>query len=238
MSGGIIAAGEGSRLRAAGFDCLKPLLPVSGRPLIAYTIGNLLSCDLEPVSLIFSEAAAGCEAKIRSLFPEADFRVTIRTTPSSLESFREVLRLSPEGPVVVTTVDCFCPPKVFRKFIDFARERMEHCDEPPVVLGVTRTFDDEKPLWVRRVRGDAAGRIAEISDEAGDAVTAGLYVIPEAVKRYAPPAGTSRLRNYLKWLVKEGTPMCSVELEEVIDVDRAEDVAAAEALALRSKTVC
>ena len=34
LQGGIIAAGEGSRLRADGYRVSKPMVPVAGRPLI------------------------------------------------------------------------------------------------------------------------------------------------------------------------------------------------------------
>jgi NDP-sugar pyrophosphorylase family protein len=37
LMGGIIAAGEGSRLRADGFRVSKPMVQVGGRPLIDHT---------------------------------------------------------------------------------------------------------------------------------------------------------------------------------------------------------
>ena len=43
MRGGIIAAGEGSRLRQAGYTEPKPLVPVAGTPLIERVIGNFLA---------------------------------------------------------------------------------------------------------------------------------------------------------------------------------------------------
>ncbi len=47
----------------------------------------------------------------------------------------------------------------------------------------------------------------------------------------APPAGLGRLRDYLAWLHRSGEPMYGEIVETVVDVDRAEDVALAEALA-------
>src|SRR5207245_2545304 len=43
--GGIIAAGDGSRLRAAGFAMPKPLVPVAGVPLIEWVIGNFVAAE-------------------------------------------------------------------------------------------------------------------------------------------------------------------------------------------------
>ena len=39
MKVGILAAGEGSRLRAGGFHMPKPLLPIAGVPLIGRLLG-------------------------------------------------------------------------------------------------------------------------------------------------------------------------------------------------------
>ena len=38
IRGGIIAAGEGSRLRADGYRVSKPMVPVAGRPLIDHAL--------------------------------------------------------------------------------------------------------------------------------------------------------------------------------------------------------
>ena len=62
-------------------------------------------------------------------------------------------------------------------------------------------------------------------------MTAGIYVFPEKVRRLAWPAGLGRLREYLAWLARDGQPIEALEIEKVVDVDRAEDVAAAEELA-------
>jgi NDP-sugar pyrophosphorylase family protein len=43
LSGGIIAAGDGSRLRQAGWTVPKPMVPVAGVPLIESTIRNFVA---------------------------------------------------------------------------------------------------------------------------------------------------------------------------------------------------
>jgi hypothetical protein len=40
LAGGIIAAGEGSRLRQSGFAMPKPMVPIAGVPLIESVIRN------------------------------------------------------------------------------------------------------------------------------------------------------------------------------------------------------
>ena len=61
-----------------------------------------------------------------------------------------------------------------------------------------------------------------------------MYLLSERVRRMEPPAGLGRLREYLAWLVESGEPMYGDVIETVVDVDRAEDVALAEALAART----
>jgi NDP-sugar pyrophosphorylase family protein len=62
-------------------------------------------------------------------------------------------------------------------------------------------------------------------------VTAGIYLVPERVRRLSPPPAVRRLRDFLAWLLRRGEPMYAVTLPAVVDVDRAEDVALAEAMA-------
>jgi NDP-sugar pyrophosphorylase family protein len=65
----------------------------------------------------------------------------------------------------------------------------------------------------------------------GDFVTAGIYVFPERVRELSPPETVGRLREFLSWLVDSGEPVLGISIPEVVDVDRPEDVALAEALA-------
>ena len=58
-------------------------------------------------------------------------------------------------------------------------------------------------------------------------MTAGLYVLP-AHRPAEPAGGFDRLRDYLGWLVTSGHPVYGVVMGRVFDVDRPQDVAAAE----------
>ena len=97
------------------------------------------------------------------------------------------------------------------------------------VLAVTRYVHDEKPLWVNLARH---GRVSAIGGSRGDAVTAGIYVFPEKVRTLGIPPTLGRLREFLAWLAREDHPIEAVEIKKVVDVDRVEDVAAAEEMAL------
>jgi NDP-sugar pyrophosphorylase family protein len=228
LTGGIIAAGEGRRLRADGWLVPKPLVPVAGVPLLEAVVRNFLAAGIEPVTIIVNEQARGCVEWSRTRFPDVDLRFIVKTTASSLESFAEVAAADLPGPMLISTVDAWCHPADFLRFVAAATAR------PPAaaVLAVTPLVADENPLWVTLGEG---GRVRRVGGRAGDVVTAGLYLIPEALRRQPPPRGLARLRDFLAWLVERGETVYAETIETVVDVDRSSDVALAESLGQASR---
>ncbi len=224
VAGAVIAAGEGSRLKELGVA--KPMIEVGGVPLIAHVLGNFEAAGIASAAVIFNEAEKGCAAFVRERFGQLVSTIVVKTTRSSLESFREVLDVAPPGRILVSTVDAFCLTKDFVSFVRRAEKRPSHS----TVLAVTGYVHDEKPLWVTMTR---AGRVTVVGGASGDAVTAGIYVFPEKVRRLGIPASLGRLRDFLAWLAKSGEPMEALDIPMVVDVDRPEDLAVAQELAKR-----
>jgi len=225
LAGAIIAAGEGRRLREAGWTMPKPLVPVAGVPLLASTIENFRAAGVASIVVIVNEQAKECDTWARSRFPGLDLRVIVETTGSSLDSFRRVLSACGSGArVLVSTVDAWCRPADFAAFAAAAMRRPERAS----VLGVTALVADEKPLWVTLGPG---GRVTALGGRRGDLVTAGLYLVSERVRAAVPPPGLPRLRDYLAWLWRSGEPLYGEIVPDVVDVDRPGDVALAESLA-------
>ena len=224
IRGGIIAAGEGSRLRQAGYAVPKPLVPVAGMPLIGRIIDNFLAAGIRSLVIIFNEEGRECERWVRSHYADLDFDIILKTTASSLESFLTVAERIKEGPVLISTVDAWCSPDDFKVFVKEARRR------PPedTVLAVTPFVADERPLWAAL---DQSGRVTSLGGDTGTMVTAGLYLVPERVRRLSVPQGFTRLRDFLTWLVASGEPVFGIPIQTVVDVDRGEDVLLAEAVA-------
>jgi len=220
-AGGLIAAGEGSRL--ASFGRPKPLVEVAGVPLLARVLSNFEAAGIARVAIIFNENEEDCAAFARARFPDLVRTIVLRSTPHSLESFRTILRISPPGRLLVATVDTICAPGDFAAFARAAASAPE--DE--TVLAVTPLVADEKPLWVE---SDADGRIRRVGGPSGDAVTAGIYAVSERARAKTPPSSLGRLREYLGWLCEAGEPMRAVSIGKAVDVDRPEDVRLAEAL--------
>jgi NDP-sugar pyrophosphorylase family protein len=226
VTGGIIAAGEGRRLREAGFTVPKPLVPVAGVPLLEGVVRNFLAAKIDALTIILNEDERDCVEWLAGRFPELRTRVIVRTTASSLESFTRVLAAAPAGPIVVSTVDAWCRPADFVGFVDAARRRPADA----VVLAVTPLVDDESPLWAVL---DDDGRIRSLGGPSGNVVTAGIYLVPERVRKLAPPPELGRLREFLAWLVRRGEMVYGETIERVVDVDRLVDVSLAESIARR-----
>lgn len=229
-SGGILAAGEGRRLREAGWPVPKPLVTIAGVPLIEHVLGNLLAAGVERIAVIFNSEEEDCVRFVRSRFPREHIEILVKTTASSFESYKEISAMLWRGPALVSTVDAWCSREAF---LEFARRAAETPKEA-TVLAVTPFVADEKPL---RVTLGSDGRITSIGGEAGDAVTAGIYLFPEHVRSLRAPETLGRLREFLAWLVQRGEPVLGIPIETVVDVDRPEDVRLAEAFASRLKSV-
>src|SRR5262245_49506793 len=218
LHGGIIAAGDGSRLRRDGFAVPKPMVEVAGVSLIEAVVRNFGAAGIASLVVIVNERDAHCATWVRERFPHLDIRFIVKTTASSLESFREVTAVPEGGPMLVSTVDAWCRPADFARFAKAAMER----PAGSVVLAVTPLVADEKPLWVDL---DPDGRVRALGGATGAFVTAGLYLVPERVRRLTPPGHLGRLRELLMWLHAQGEPMFGQVIPAVVDVDRAEDVA-------------
>lgn len=221
-AGGVIAAGRGSRLKSLGVP--KPMVEVAGVPLIDHVLDNFQSAGVVSAAVIFNSAEEGCAAYVKERYGTLVSKVVVKSTRSSLESFRQILAAAPKGRLLVSTVDAFCPREAFLRFAKAAART----PSDTTVLAVTGFVEDEKPLWVTTTR---KGRVTAVGGDSGDAVTAGIYVIPERVRRMRIPDSLPRLRDFLAWLCKSGEPMQAVAIGKVVDVDRAEDLESAEELA-------
>ncbi|HEX3064759.1 MAG TPA: NDP-sugar synthase [Dongiaceae bacterium] len=220
-AGGIIAAGEGSRLRAGGWSGSKPLLPIAGRPLIAHSLERFRDAGIARIAVIINEESPDSRLWLEREGKAFNLDLVVRSTPSSYASFRIVAERLAGQAAVITTVDSIMAAADFRRFL------IEAAKAPAgsFVLGLTTHIEDEKPLWVSL---EPNGRICALGEPNSGLVTAGVYVLP-ALRPVEPAGGFARLRDYLGWLVASGHPVHGVVMGEVFDIDRAEDVASAEA---------
>jgi NDP-sugar pyrophosphorylase family protein len=220
IQGGIIAGGLGTRLRADGYRVSKPMVPVAGRPLIDLALDRFWAAGIRRVTIIINEASDDCRQWLRNHARDFDLDLIVSTTPSSYAGYHVVANRLVGAPAVITTVDAVMPIHDFCSFVESARDRAGNA----VALGLTNHVDDENPLWAML---DADGRVRQLGGH-GTHVTAGLYWLP-AQRPPAPTTSFARLREYLGWLVAEHPPVHGIVLPCVFDIDRAGDIAAAEA---------
>jgi len=226
FAAGVIAAGEGSRLAASHPSTVKPLVPVAGRPLSHWVAGTLRAAGARSLTVLTNSRGGAVAPSLAAAFPGLAFDFLSRDTSSSYESFRLVSRrlAETEDSFLISTVDALVPPADVERF--WTECRAARADAG---LALTAHVDDEKPLWADV---DAAGRITALGDDARakKLVTCGLYFMTKAAAARLPePAAHARLRDFWRSLISAGARVAGPVLSKTLDVDRPEDVLAAEA---------
>src|SRR5215467_4075049 len=65
----ILIAGQGSRLRGANKNCLKPFVPVLGRPLLSYTLEALRWVGISTAYFVVGYESERVITKAKELIP-------------------------------------------------------------------------------------------------------------------------------------------------------------------------
>lgn len=225
MAAGIIAAGDGSRLAGSRGDVVKPLIAVAGRPLAHWVVDGLSFAGATSMTVLTNGRGGKVPPSLTSAFPNVEFDFITADTCSSFESFRLVaLRLAARAEdFIISTVDALIPPAEVAAFAFECRSAKADAG-----LALTRHVDDEKPLWVDV---DEVGLVTAAGERAETrrAVTCGLYYMTRAATSRLPEAvAHGRLRDFWAELVVSGARVSGVLLSKTLDVDRPEDLDAAE----------
>jgi NDP-sugar pyrophosphorylase family protein len=228
LRAGVIAAGRGDRLKP-GMNCLKPLVPISGRTLIERVLASIGTASATEVVVIINEASQAVQGHVSALDWPFAIRWIVETTPSSMHSFLRVLESLAEsgdpGPFLISTVDTVAAPGAFAQFVDEGRNHAE----ADVTLALTAPGDDEKPLLVS-LEGSRVSAMGE-AVVASPYATAGYYLVRPSILREAAQArllGLGALRAYFSLLLERGYRIEGIPVGESMDVDRPIDVVAAE----------
>ena len=65
----ILIAGQGSRLRGANKNCLKPFVPVLGRPLLSYTLEAISCAGIHAAHFVVGYESEKVMAEAKQLIP-------------------------------------------------------------------------------------------------------------------------------------------------------------------------
>lgn len=224
---GIIAAGDGNRIKEEGSRVAKPLVKIEGEPMIGRLIRIMEACGAGSVTVIVNSDMPEVTDYLERLVPDlgCELKFMSAKTPSSMHTFHELLNLmKPTGKFVVTTVDTIFREEDFKKYVEFFRNSPHDIDG---VMGVTSYIDDEKPLYV-----DIEGRhrITAYLDQPATTtkfVSAGIYGLqPSAfpVLQECVASGVTRMRNFQRRLIEKGLNLDAFDLGKVLDVDHIADI--------------
>jgi NDP-sugar pyrophosphorylase family protein len=228
MQAAIIAAGEGSRLRAEGISVPKPLVPVGGVPLIERILRTFIRTGISRAACIINEQSVEVRDYVDGLNLPIAMSWVVKTTPSSMHSLLELAPYLQDDRFLCTTVDPIFPAAEFDSYVGYAAGVPETTDG---ILAVTRFVDDENPLYVTMADDR---RILQFSKtDESPWVTGGLYVFSPAIfreKDIVLAKGMNRLRNFLSHLVSKNYRIEGYPFSTIVDVDHLHDIQVAEKL--------
>jgi len=221
----IIAAGEGSRLKAESVDLPKPLVKINNVPLIERIISAAIANGAESISVIINEENKNVRDYLSNKNFNVPFNLIIKSTPSSLHSFYALKPFLENKQFCLTTVDTVFAEKEFKDFIETADS-----NNYDGLLAITDFIDDEKPLCVDV---DDKFKILKFEDSSENLkyATGGLYYFSANIfneMETALNSGMMRLRNFLKMLVQKDYKIHAFRFSKIIDVDHADDIKVAE----------
>jgi NDP-sugar pyrophosphorylase family protein len=228
LSGAIVAAGRGDRLRAATGGIPKPLVELAGEPMIVRQSRAMLSLGVSPVHVIVNSETAVLMNQRRIQIPTG-VDLSVRDTSNSMESLLTLGERIATDRFVLATVDALLDPAEFHRFVTGATKVTDPADPHCLdgTLAVVKWRGDIRPLFAEVT---ADGLITGLGEKTTPAVTAGVYLFSTAIFAYASAAraaGLDSMRRFLALLIRKGMRFGAIELEDVIDIDEVADLEAA-----------
>ncbi|MDR1056719.1 MAG: NTP transferase domain-containing protein [Prevotellaceae bacterium] len=233
MNYAIIAAGEGSRLASEGFDTPKPIVKLNGIPLIKRLISIFEQNGVSSITVIINDMGNEVKEYLRQAEINVPFNLIIKSTPSSMHSFYELMPYLENDKFCLTTVDTIFDENEFSCYIrSFLEDKAIDG-----LMAVTSFIDDEKPLYVDCNEDNMIRNFEDMNSGNIKYISGGIYCLyPTVFKtlRQAIYEGKSRMRNFQRQLIQDGYKLKAFPFSQIIDVDHIEDIKKAE-LFLKNK---
>lgn len=231
--GVVLAAGDGSRMRPLARRLVKPLVPIGGRPLIAYTLEAFVANGIRDIILVVGYRAEevvrtlGDGSRLGARLTYAMSAHTGRSNGLSLYAAREAV--GGRG-FVLAMADHMVSPLLMRRLL---------MSRP---MADTLCVDRGPPAYVAlagatRVRVDPAGRVLAIGKRIPrwNAIDTGVFWLTEAIFHAVEAvcaAGEQRPRviDATRWLIEHGSGLMAYDVTGAswIDVDTPADLRQAE----------
>lgn len=230
MHFGIIAAGEGSRLAKEGIATPKPLLEIEGMPMIERLIRIFERCGAESINVVINGFMTEVREYLEALrlSDGSKINVRIKTTPSSMHTFYELMQMTGEGRFIATTVDTIFKERDFGRYVKAYAEASQSVDG---MMSVTEFIDDEKPLYVDVDKEMDITAFADTAPANVKYISGGIYGLDGKAKPVIEKClaeGRQRMRNFQRALLEEGLRLKAYPMGKIIDVDHPSDIATAE----------
>lgn len=225
----ILAAGQGSRFKKAGYTVPKPLVELNGEPMIgrlvrlfarheAETIRVVVNAEMQSVlDYLYKLQAEGLPLDIVPMISDNSFK----TLDRGAQGFK--------GKFIGTTVDAIFDEDELQMFVD----ALKATPEGHVLMGLTRYCDDPSPLYAR-IGPD--GRVCDYRYggepfEGDIIVSAGIYGITDEslLRAKEVTALPESLSDFQRILAAETDVDVDVfEFYHAMDVDNPDDQKSAE----------
>jgi len=228
MNLGVIAAGDGQRLKDEGVKTPKPLIKVNGLPLLERIILLTKKFRFDSLNIIINSNFEKDieESGVLQKYRDVNINAVYGNTQSSLHSLNKLKNLLSDSNFCLMTIDSIFEDCEFESFLKEA----DGINGYDGLIAVTDYVEDEKPLWIET---DENGIIKKFSSGQNGAkfVTGGIYFFKKGVIGLTDKAiekDINRLRNFLQYLVEIGLNLKAVQFEKIIDLDHKSDIGAAE----------
>src|SRR6266851_988873 len=233
LSGAILAAGSGQRLRPASGALPKPLIDLGGQPLLLRQIGILAKAGATPIHVIVNSETHRLMHQRGHVVGDTA-KLLVRDTANSMESLLGLGERIVPGFFVLMTVDAVLYAQELVTFVTNATKMIAN---PRLrldgALGVVRWRGDGNPLFAQ-IAGD--GVITALGERQSPMVTAGVYLLSTAIFAHGAEArmrGLDAMRRFLALLLAKSMRFAALKVPQAIDVDDAADLSAAREMLAR-----
>ncbi len=235
----ILAAGEGSRLAQEGINVPKPLVKINGEHMIDRLVRIFIKAQAEKIVIINNDIHPETRLHIQELIGSGmPIELHVKTTPSSMHSFYELMPFVGKDKFCLTTVDTIFREEEFINYIEVFKTT-----DLDGMMAATDFIDDEKPLYIATDKDDMItgfyDSIEHFERESRELktgsvcklISGGIYCLNDksfVTLNKCIDRGMSRMRNFQRQLIADGLKLKAYKFSKILDVDHADDIKKAE----------
>jgi choline kinase len=188
----VLMAGEGSRLRGSDETFLKPFVPMLGRPLISYTLENLMCAEIKTVHFVVGYESERMIAQVKPLIPSGVHVSFIENRDWRKQNGISLLAAAGKvgAPFLLTMSDHLFDEAMLGRLLD-------NFDPDVLNIAVDRKLDSIFDLHDAMKLQTRGNRVTGIGKDLPkfDAIDTGLFVCPLQIFDYLDRAKSDNSEN-------------------------------------------